>query len=527
MNKSTAPLPDWLAYRASTVPDRVALIAGDREWSYAALNRDTSAIARKLASAGISAHSRVAMLLHNGVDAALLIHAVIRLGAILVPLNTRLTADELAWQLKDCSPDLLVVERRTAGLISAARKQDNALVVVGMEAYTAHGLASLHALPEADVTLLDSHDRSDVLAIIYTSGTTGQPKGAMLTVGNFWWSAVGSALNIGTHTDDRWLACMPLFHVGGLSILLRSAIYGITAILHDGFDALTVNEAIDRQGVTLISVVALMLQRMLDTRGAAPYPPSLRCVLLGGGPAPRTLLERCAAMNVPVAQTYGLTETTSQVATLAPEDATRKIGAAGRAIYPNRIRIATDGRDARTGESGEILVSGPIVMAGYAGQPEATARAIVDGWLRTGDVGTLDADGYLHVVDRRDDLIITGGENVYPAEVEAVLLAHPDVIEAGVVGSADATWGQTVVAFVRLADLTAITAADVTYVLDAHCRSRLAAYKLPRKYHVVEKPLPRTASGKLKRNVLRDDQLNDIRDDNSDDNRDELRNVVL
>jgi O-succinylbenzoic acid--CoA ligase len=257
-----------------------------------------------------------------------------------------------------------------------------------------------------------------------------------------------------------------------------------------------VNRAIDDERVTIVSVVAVMLQRMLDARGGRPYPPSLRCVLLGGGPAPRPLLERCASLGIPVAQTYGLTETTSQIATLAPEDALRKLGSAGRPLYPNEIRIASGDRDATPGEAGEILVRGPVVMAGYTGLPN---DAIVDGWLHTGDIGQVDAEGYLYVLDRRDDLIITGGENVYPAEVEAALLAHPAVDEAGVVGVTDAVWGQRVVAIVRLA---ATPGANVVDVLRAHCQARLAGYKVPSEIRVVDEPLPRTASGKLQRTAL-------------------------
>jgi o-succinylbenzoate---CoA ligase len=236
---------------------------------------------------------------------------------------------------------------------------------------------------------------------------------------------------------------------------------------------------------------------MLDARGDRPYPASLRCVLLGGGPAPRPLLERCARLGVPVAQTYGLSETTSQIATLAPRDALRKPGSAGRAIYPNEIRIAADGS-----APGEILVRGPVVMSGYSGRPDATARAIVDGWLHTGDIGTLDADGFLYVLDRRDDLIITGGENVYPAEVEAVLLALPWVAEAAVIGVPDDVWGQRVVAVVRIAERPDV--ADPEETLRAYCRAQLAGYKTPREIRVVTDLLPRTASGKLRRMALRE-----------------------
>ncbi len=500
------PLNDWLTHRATTASSRAALVADGRTWSYAELDTDATRMARQLAGLGVKNGDRVAMLLHNGGTAAVLTHAVLRLGATLVPLNVRLSEDEITWQITDSGACAIVAEGRTVAMTTRARKVHPNLLVVSIDTAGAEilGLATLGARDEYDVSLRLVHDPADVLAIIYTSGTTGRPKGAMLTVGNFWWSAIGSALNIGTHADDRWLACMPLFHVGGLSILLRAAIYGITAIVQDGFDADAVNRALDDECVTIVSVVAVMLQRMLDARSDRPYPPSLRCVLLGGGPAPRPLLERCARLRIPVSQTYGLTETTSQIATLASDDALRKLGSAGRPLYPNEIRIMTSNGDAPPGEPGEIAVRGPVVMAGYAGQPEATARAIVNGWFRTGDVGTLDAEGYLHLLDRRDDLIITGGENVYPAEVESALLAHPWVVEAGVVGVPDATWGQRLVAIVRLADRPGVDRDSAVTELRAHCRAQLAGYKTPRDIRIVSEPLLRTASGKLRRNLLRD-----------------------
>jgi O-succinylbenzoic acid--CoA ligase len=503
---TVVPLSDWLAHRAANTPERSALAAATASWSYAQLDADATRTARQLATLGVRSGDRVATLLHDGAGIAILTHAVLRSGATLVPLNTRLSADEIAWQIADSGAGTLVVEQRTVALAHIARVQQPDLVVASLDDVGAgfDDVTTLGEQRQSDVTLHLLHDPAHVLAIIYTSGTTGQPKGAMLTVGNFWWSAVGSALNIGTHADDRWLACMPLFHVGGLSILLRSAIYGITAVVHDGFDAEAVNSAIDSARVTIVSVVAVMLQRMLDARGDLPYPPTLRCVLLGGGPAPRPLLERCARLGIPVAQTYGLTETTSQLATLAPEDALRKLGAAGRPLYPNEIRITADGRDAAPDEPGEILVRGPVVMAGYAGRPVATARAIVDGWLHTGDIGSLDAQGYLRVLDRRDDLIITGGENVYPAEVEAVLMAHPRVAEAGVIGVPDASWGQRIVAIVRLSDSTEPGLENIEDELRAHCRASLAGYKTPSEIRLVTDPLPRTASGKLRRGALRE-----------------------
>ena len=491
-------MPDWLAYRAASTPERVALVAGGTTWSFAQLDTAATRIAQRLTALGVRKGDRIATLMHNGPGAAALPHAALRLGATVVPLNVRLSDPELAWMLEDAAPQLLLADERTltraaevAGtrpnLITATLDRDVVVPGVRDDASGTEESAPLHL----------AHDLDAVLAIIYTSGTTGQPKGAMLTVGNFWWSAVGSALNLGTHADDRWLVCLPLFHVGGLSIVLRSAIYGIAAVVHDGFDADAVNAEIDAGGATIVSVVAVMLQRLLDARGDRRFPSTLRCVLLGGGPAPRPLLERCAALRVPVVQTYGLTEACSQVATLAPEDVLRRMGSAGRVLYPNELRIAADGRGG-SDRDGEILVRGPIVMAGYAGRPDATADAIVDGWLRTGDVGRLDADGYLYVLDRRDDLIVTGGENVYPAEVEDVILEHPAVDGCAVVGVAHASSGESVKAYVVLA---AGQTVDEDSII-AFCTERLARYKCPEKIMFVDE-LPVGLGGKLLRRALR------------------------
>ncbi len=495
--------PDWLASRAASTPDVVALVAAARSWTFRAFDAEVTRTASILAELGVHEGVRVATLLENGPAAAVLPHAVLRLGATIVPLNIRLTASELSWQLADAAPGLLVADQRT---LERARDASASIVGLVTTCLDRNGLIPFDAPGEHGAPLAAphrlAHPMDAVIAIIYTSGTTGQPKGTMLTVGNFWWSAIGSALNLGVHRSDSWLACLPLFHVGGLSIVVRSAFYGTTCVVLDTFDAELVNAAIDDGAVTIVSVVAVMLQRMLDLRGERRYPSSLRCVLVGGGPTPEILLRRCAALGVPVVQTYGLTEACSQVATLSLEDARLHAGSAGRVLYPNELRIHTPSPGDVVGDdAGEILVRGPIVMAGYAGQPEASARAIVDGWLHTGDIGRLDADGYLFVLDRRDDLIITGGENVYPAEVESVLLAHASVIEAGVIGVADAQWGQRVVAVVRTSGDS--SEHDVDAALRALCRTHLARYKVPNEFRFVTDALPRTASGKLRRAELR------------------------
>lgn len=496
--------PDWLAHRAGVSPEREALVTGGRSWTFMELDADATRLALELRARGVRPGDRVATLLHNGAAPVLLLHAVLRVGATLVPLNIRLTHAEVAWQLRDAAARFVVLEPRTASLVgdgAASASTADGPRGRALMAFDADDL--LRAIPGAAGTrrpLSFTHDASHVLAIIYTSGTTGRPKGAKLSVANAWWSAIGSALNLGTLPSDRWMAVLPLFHVGGLAILLRSAICGFAAVVHESFDAAAVNRSIDEEGVTVVSVVAVMLQRMLDVRDAVPYPPTLRCMLLGGGPASRTLLERCRAMGVPVVQTYGLTETASQLATLPPEDALRKLGSAGRPLYPNGLRISGgSGEVLEAGAEGEIQVRGPVVTPGYAGI-EGTTHLTSDGWLRTGDIGRIDEDGFLYVIDRRVDLIISGGENVYPAEVEAALLSHPAIAEAGVVGMPDEQWGQRVVAFVRFTDVHHTDSAEA---VREHCRSHLAGYKVPSEVRIVTHELPRTASGKLRRAALR------------------------
>ncbi len=486
-------LPEWLSRQASALPHGPAVVAGSIRWSFETLDRQAARAARQLAALGVTGGSRVALLLSGGAPFVVLTHALARLGAVMVPLNIRLAAPELAWELQDSGAERLITADGPAPLAEAAARD-----LPHLGRISAGDPPALLTGPEADIALHDTVDLSAVQGIVYTSATSGRPKGVLLTYGNHWWSAIGSALRLGLRADDRWLAPLPLYHVGGLAILWRSVIYGIPAVIHDAFDAGAVNREIDTGEVTIVSVVSTMLERMLEARGSRPFPASLRCVLLGGGPAPSPLLAECARRGVPVAMTYGLTETASQVATLAPEEAARRPGSSGQALLPTRVRIDLDGRPAAPGEVGEILVQGPTVMRGYAGRAEETARALRDGWLHTGDLGYLDEDGYLYVVDRRDDLIVTGGENVYPAEVEAVLREHPGVADAGVIGVPDPAWGHAVAAMITLRPSGA--SADE---IQAFCGGRLARYKIPRHIWFTD-ALPRSPGGKLLRRTLRE-----------------------
>ncbi|MBL8046444.1 MAG: AMP-binding protein, partial [Anaerolineales bacterium] len=323
-------LPDWLNHRAALTPERLALVTSGARWTFRELNERVSGAAVWLQTLGVQSGERVAVLARNSANYVVLVHAISRAGAVLVPLNTRLTPAELAWQINHLSVKLLLTDDAHTQTADALAQPTPLRVESLSQDFTHHvSRFTFHAT---------SFSLDSIHSILFTSGTTGQPKGAQLTFGNHWWSAVGSALNLGLHADDVWLACLPLFHVGGLSILLRGVIYGIPVVVHESFDAVAVNAAIAAERVTIISVVSAMLQRMLEV-GFGAQPTSLRCILLGGGPAPRPLLEACAERGLPVVQTYGLTEAASQVATLAPEDALRKLGSAGKPLMPTELKI--------------------------------------------------------------------------------------------------------------------------------------------------------------------------------------------
>lgn len=499
MNLSNTLLPNWLTRCAENFPAHLALQCGEVRWTFAELERQAMRLARQLASSGVQEESRVALLAGNGPAYVVIVHALMRLGAILVPLNVRLTPAELCWQIRDAQTSLLVNDVQHAELATHIAQAIPTLACTTLPTVTDGTDIVLEGLPEASVTLHTLIDLSATQAIMYTSGTTGTPKGVIITYGMQWWSAIGSALNLGHHADDCWLLCMPLFHIGGLSILIRSVINAISVIVQEKFDAHAVNRAICEERVTIISVVAVMLQRMLTALDAQQlnYPATLRCILLGGGPAPRPLLEDCASRNIPVVQSYGLTESCSQAVTLAPADALRKLGSAGRPLLPVQLRIMQDNGPAAPNEPGSIFLKGPNITQGYDYRPEATAQVIHDGWLATGDIGYLDTEGYLYVLDRRSDLIISGGENVYPAEIEATLLSHPDVEEAGVCGQADPQWGQVPIAFVRVRRESTVDTAQLL----AYAAQHLARYKQPKALYTVDQ-LPRNASGKLLRREL-------------------------
>jgi O-succinylbenzoic acid--CoA ligase len=482
------PLAEALAQRAQTQPGATALVWRDASISFAQLAERAARVARALVARGVAPGDRVAALLPNAPAVAELWHAAIACGAILVPVNTRLAAREIALLLDDAEASLLV-----HGADDLAALAEAACGLLGGRA-PARARAGDTIDWDATAPLPRPADPDPVVAIVYTSGTTGRAKGALLGARNFAASTAASGDRLGVRAGDRWLAPLPLFHVGGLAILARSVLEGVTAIVHERFEPAAVAAALGGGDVRFASLVPAMLERVLR----ADRPPRFdarRCtVLLGGAAADPALLTRARAAGLVIAPTYGLTEATSQVATRTPDHA-----GAGLPPLPGvELRIADEkDRPCEAGVAGEIQVRGANVMRGYWRREAESGRARANGWLHTGDVGCLDADGGLHVLARRSDLIVSGGENVYPAEVEAVLLAHPAVREAAVAGVADAAFGARPAAWlVADADLDASA-------LRAFCRARLAGYKVPVAFHRVRE-LPRNASGKILRDRLGD-----------------------
>jgi o-succinylbenzoate---CoA ligase len=461
--------------QALRAPHRLALAAESRQLSFAELDAEVGLWAGRLYRRGVGRGALVALLASNRLASVALLFAVRRLGATLAPFNAHLTPAELAPLVQRLRPRLVLAEEALSDRLPDAEHLEALEREPGGPAPDGQGLSA-----------------DEDWAVLFTSGTTGQPKGARLPLRAFLASAAASGKNLGASSEDRWLCNLPLFHVGALAMVIRCAVDGAALVLHRGFDAEETARSLSLDEVTHASLVARTLALSLD---AGARPGALRAVLVGGGPLPVELAARACAAGLPVLQTYGLTEACSQVTTERPAEADGTT--AGPPLPGVRLRVVTaGGAPAGVGEAGEIHVQGPTLMAGYLGEAEASARALAGGWLRTGDVGSLDGRGRLCVLARRLDLILSGGENVYPAEVEAVLASHPGVAEAAVVGRADAAWGEVPVAAVVLRPGVAADG------LLEWTRGRLAAFKVPAEV-VTMAALPRTAAEKVDRAALR------------------------
>ena len=512
-----------LASQAESLgPDRSALVLAGRSIGYAELAEAAAQTRVSLQRLGLVGGDLIGVLAPPSLEGVVLIHALLDLGIVFLPLNARLSEAEQRHALASTRARFLLV----SGVLS--NEPDDLAEAAGVRLVDGLGTGLVRFAPvSGEVTLRAGvalsirvepsaravedieHRRSRRAAegaalVLQTSGTSGRPKGAVLSFDNLMASALGSGGLLGSHAADRWLLCMPLFHIGGLSILLRSALAGASVHLQPRFDAHEVVRAIEQDGISHVSLVAAMLERVLELRGERRPPKSLEVLLLGGGPASDELLARSTLLGYPVAPTYGLTEAASQVATRPPTSVVSGDDdlAGGLVVLPGvEVRIVDDaGHDVGAEVEGEVEVRGDIVMVGYLDDPEATRTAIRAGWLATGDIGRIDFQGRLRVFDRRADLILSGGENVYPAEIESMLVECDGVQDAGVFGVEDARFGARPVAVLVMQPGVDFDPA----ALASFCRGRMASYKRPIDF-VEATSLPRTATGKLLRRELRRD----------------------
>lgn len=482
---------DWLATRADATPEATALAAaGDVETaqSYADLNERVELLAGRLAARGVGVNDALAVCAETRTEFVVTVFAVQRLGAVLVPVNARLTAGELAHRFDRVDPAAVVCEHDTE---SAVLESTDA-TVLSFDEPTAGADELADVRPEPFD--LPEWEAENALVVMFTSGTTGDSKGVVLTLANVLASATASAFRLGIRADDCWHICLPMYHMGGLAPVYRSVLYGSQISIQRGFDPAATLTALGEADATAVSLVPTMLDQLLD----AGTVPDLRFVLLGGASCPPETLKRAQDRNVPVAPTYGMTEAASQIATARPAAARNRPESVGNPLMFTEVTVVDDtGVVCDTGQKGELVVSGPMVSPGYLDRT-ATDKAFCNDGLRTGDFGYRDSAGRVYVEGRIDETIVSGGENVDPNEVESTLQSNPAVETSAVVGLPDEKWGECVGALVVRADDTDIDADE----LREYCRERLAGYKLPRSIAFVDE-LPRTASGTVERAAVR------------------------
>ncbi|PIX74694.1 MAG: feruloyl-CoA synthetase [Rhodocyclales bacterium CG_4_10_14_3_um_filter_68_10] len=497
-------LSGWIDGWARLAPSRVALRFERRDLTYAAFAGEVHEAAAALARAGIGRGACVAWLGTNSPSMLALLFACARLGAIFMPLNWRLAPPEHCRVLRDCTPRLLFVEPEFVGSIDCLFDVLSRIQLVTL-GHAHAGWMSWAAFVAGAGTAAPPEGQAgydDPVLLCYTSGSTGSPKGAMLTQAALFWNAVNNTHLHGLTGADRVLTTLPLFHVGGLNNQTLPALHaGATVVLHARFDADATFDAIEAERISLTVLVPAQLDMMIRSprwRDAALG--SLRMIATGSSVIPERISRAVHARGIPLVQIYGATETCPIATVLLPEDAMRKPASAGRPAVHCRVKIVDEaGADVPAGVSGEVLVQGPNVMTGYWKQPEESARVLRGGWFHSGDIGYFDEAGFLFINGRKKDMIISGGENVYPAEIENVLSESPDIAEVAVVGEPDERWGEAVVAVVVPRPGARIEAAQVLDLLDG----RIACYKHPRRV-VLAEALPRTALGKIRKEAVRE-----------------------
>lgn len=497
-----------LTQRAFLNPDREAIVdlGSQHRMNFGELNRQANRCSHAITALGLRKGDRLALLCQNRPEFYESFFGPAKQGIVLMPLNWRLTADELAFILKDGGAKAIVFDAEFAPVVEEIRSRGAAgsdlehFICVGDENpdFSERYDALLADQPEVEPDATASGD--DNLFIMYTSGTTGNPKGVVHTHHTVFWSI----LTLNNSTDqrpiDRYLVLLPLFHVGALTPMITGIYIGNTQVIMRSFDPAAVWRCIEEEKINSTLAVPAMLGFMLQVPGFESHDwSSLRFVSSGAAPLPVSTIERYLELGIEINQVYGMTESGGPGCIIGPEDAVSKIGSTGKAFFHTLVKIVDgNGKELPPGEPGEVLIRGPHIMKEYWNRPEATRETIVDGWLHSGDVATMDAEGFVTIADRKKDMIISGGENVYPAEIENVLLQHPGVADVAVIGQPSEKWGESPLAVV-------VAAGEQPGVSDVmgFCEGKLARYKLPKHVEFVDM-IPRNPSGKILKRVLRE-----------------------
>ena len=500
----------FIAKRAHLNPNTEAIvdISSGRRMTYVELNGRCNQVANAMVAGGLEKGDRVATLLMNGPEFVETFFGTAKVGGAIVALNWRLVADELSFILTDSGASTMVFDAAFNDVVTELQSrgtdgtQVSRWIFVGdpsarpdfAEQYDDMLAQASSSEPESDA------GDDDLLFIMYTSGTTGLPKGAMHSHNTALWSVVTANTTADTRYGDVYLICLPMFHVGALNPLLSIVNLGGTAVIMSEFDPTRIWEVFGEEKVTVTLAVPAMLQFMLLTYNAEAHDhSSLRWVMSGAAPVPETLIKTYDEMGIEIHQVYGLTETCGPACLISPEEAIARAGSTGKEFFYTQVRVVNEaGEDCAPQEPGEVLVAGPHIMLGYWNRPEATEETIVDGWLKTGDIAIVDADGFVYIQDRVKDMIISGGENVYPAEIENVILGLDGVNEVAVIGVPSEKWGESPLAIVVRGD-ESVTAEAVL----AHCDGKLARFKQPKLVEFTD-VIPRNPTGKVLKRILRD-----------------------
>ena len=497
-----------LERNAERYPDKEAIIFQDTRLTYKEVNERVNSLARGLLDLGIKKGDVVALLLYNCAEFLEITFAVNKVGAIWLPLNWRLVGEELSYILNDAQAKMLISEKQFAEVIGAIKK-DVPLVkgYVGVGKDVPEGWKGYDEIVSANPGSVVPHEPvelEDLSRLMYTSGTTAHPKGTMITYGNLYWKNVSHILDLELTPEDKILVVGPLYHVGGLDLPMTGAIYaGGSAIILKSFDPIEALKAIDKERITGTWLAPAMMNILLQEPTIKQYDvSSLRFIIDGGEKMPDHLIRKTLEVfpNTWFADSYGLTETVSGDIFLRKDKSLEKIGSVGKAVPHLQMKIFDDNeKEVPAGKLGEIVLKGPKVFKGYWNNPEATAATIKNGWFHTGDIGYVDEEGYLYIVDRKKDVIISGGENIASLEVERVIYENPKVLEVGVVGIPHPRWLEVPKAYIVLKEGESMTQQELT----DFCMKKLAKFKVPKEVEFI-KSLPRNPSGKILKRELRE-----------------------